>query len=190
MSSDIRVLAFDPAMGITGWCRIDIDLSKPNDYFVSKTGIIKPAQTTAKVAYSERVAMYGKSTVTLDFLQDQVDQLVAENKPVYIAVEDTYLDPHRPQAYASLLTWITAVKLMLMQKYRLNIYLIPTKVAKQAICGYGGSNKKSVQESIIERDDIRFKDKKGVLVLSEHEADAVAVGISFCSEILPKLLAK
>jgi len=184
-----RVLAFDPAMGVTGWSVMDADDSTGfKDCVVFKFGSIKPASTVSKVLYSDKVNTFGKSTVSLNYLQEQVCLLIDEFKPDFIAIEDTYLDPRRPTAYASLLQWICAVKLVCLQRYNMPIFLVASKVAKQSVTGHGGSTKVSIQESLLDRSDVKFKQKKQSDMLSEHEADSIAVGFHFLTNILPSMI--
>ena len=185
--SVIKILAFDPAMGVTGWSVLTTDLFNPIDCTVTKFGSIKPAAVVSKVAFRDEVELYGRSTVSLGYLREQVALLIEEHKPDYIAVEDTYLDPHRPTAYASLLQWICAVKLICREKYKKPLFLISTKTAKHAVTGKGSSGKLAIQEAILTNPNIKFRQKVDATSteLTEHVADSIAVGAGFIFEVLP-----
>jgi Holliday junction resolvasome RuvABC endonuclease subunit len=73
--------------------------------------------------------------------------------------------------------------MMLYNKFQLMLYRIPTKVAKQAIFGAGDASKENVMEAVRNRSDIIFKQPKQALNLTEHEADAIAVGVAMASNL-------
>jgi Holliday junction resolvasome RuvABC endonuclease subunit len=129
------------------------------------------------------VERFGKSTISLSYLCEEVAKLVEEIRPDYVVTEDVYLNPRLPTAFASLLCWICAVKMMLYNKFQLMLYRIPTKVAKQAIFGAGDASKENVMEAVRNRSDIIFKQPKQALNLTEHEADAIAVGVAMASNL-------
>lgn len=191
MSNDnttIRLLCFDPALSCSGWAIIDYRPDR-NTEVISRFGTIKPAQIAAKVAHKDEVSLFSKRTVSLALLREQVTALIEEHKPDYVIVEDSFFNPKRPNAYASLVQWTCVVAMLCRDVFNMPIFKIPTRSAKQCVTGTGGAGKVSVRQAILEDPEINFKQKRQAEGISKHESDAIAVGHCFIKEILPGILA-
>ena len=178
-ADNVKVLAFDAGMQVTGYAVIE---RKNGTYVVSRFGSIKASAQVSRVLYKDRVEEFGKSTIALSYLNEQIEILMNEIRPDFVVVEDAYLNPRIPQAYQSLIQWICAVKIMLYKTFGKALHRLPTKIAKRAAFGSGSAEKENVMDAILTREDIDFKQKKQSVQISEHEADAIAVGIGFLSE--------
>jgi Holliday junction resolvasome RuvABC endonuclease subunit len=186
--SNVRVLCFDPALSCAGWGVIDFNPEK-NKPVVTRFGSIKPAVDAAKVLHRDEVAQFGKRLITLGLLEEQVVLLMNEFLPDYIVVEDIFYNPKRPNAYAALLQWICVVDILCKVRFGKRVYKVPTRSAKQYVTGSGGALKISVRQAILDDTNVEFKQKKQAENLSDHEADALAVGLCWIGTVYPGVAA-
>lgn len=184
----IRILSFDPGLSKAGWAVGDFKLQQGH-LIINRFGELAPTRTTTHVHMKEQVSYFGKRIITLSLLREMIDILFLEYKPDYVVVESAFFHPKFPTAYAALLQWMTTVELYLYHTHNMPMYKIAPKAVKFCISGHGGSGKVSVQEAILAKEDISFKQKKQVIKLGQHEGDAIAVNYTFATESLPSLLA-
>lgn len=191
----IKLLLLDPALSICGWAIAEVKIGKhkpdnPPKIVIHRTGLIKSSAKANKVAFRDEVNRYSKQLVSLSMLRDTVRTLVDDHNPDFVIIEDAFFNPKRPNAYASLLQCICAVSLFCRDFYNLQVFRIPTRSAKLSLFGSGGAKKKDVIVAVKESPIIVFKQKRSLAELSEHEADAIAVGHHFILNILPGILNK
>ena len=184
MPDVITILGFDPAFGITGWCVVEFNTISQK-FLVKKTGLFKISPKVRLKLYRGPVAYFGRKVVEMDYLDAMLKDMVATHKPDYVASEDVYVDRRRIKAFRSLDRWLATAELFLHSIGK-NLFKVATKSAKLSITGTGGASKFSVQDIILARDDIEFK-QKDICTLSEHEADAIAVVHHFGKVIYPTL---
>lgn len=180
----VRVLCFDPGLTKTGWCLIDYNPVSGNCTIV-KYGTLQPNRCTSHVALREECDLYGKRIMALCELENLVKELVETLEPEYVACEDIFYNPRRPMAFIALSQWLTTVEL-LMRRYHLPVYKVPTKIAKKEIFGNGSADKIDVQTAILSDGRINFKTKPPK-ELCEHEADSIAVGLAFINSTLQSI---
>jgi len=182
-----RVLSFDPGLAMCGWSILD---HKAGNVIVTRFGTIAPNRLTDLANQREQVNHYGRRLISLNFLRDMVIALIEEHKPQYIVAEDAYFDPTKPNAFIALLQWLSTVEMLVFKQYGLPLYKIPSKTAKLIVSGNGGCSKDNVQDALFAHSDIVFKQQKQTDKLTSHEADAIAIGYAFLSNILPALVGK
>lgn len=186
MLKNIRILSFDPGLSKAGWSIIDY---KPDagTLVVNQFGMLSANRLTTHRDLEEEVKRFGKQIIALNALRDMVASLFTEYQPDYVVAEDTFFNPITPSAYAALLQWLNTVALYLYREHQLPLYRISPRSVKLCSAGYGGSGKGNVQEAIIRLNNLKFKQKKYLAGLTEHEADAIAVAYTFVIEMLPSL---
>ena len=189
-STLVRSLNLDIALSTCGWSITDLKANPPKDKYVlvsvARWGNIKPIAIANKVSNNTLCERYTKRIISLDILRSEVAKLIDIFQPDFIVTEDTFMGSF-PSAYAALEQAITSVALMCYDNYRMPLYRIPTKNAKQAVTNSGASKKASVLEHIVSSDTIVFKQKALTCDLDHHSADSIAVGYDFLTRVYPDL---
>ena len=182
-----RVFAIDPGTTTCGWSLLEYNIEDGN-VTVLKTGIISSRKVVVRAAMRDKVAVFGKTILVLEILRKKIHELLISSKPDYVVIEDAFFNPKRPSAYAILLQCIVTIRRLIYTEYEMPLYTVPTRVAKQTMTGNGGDKKECIQDKIIKRDDIIFKNDKLKYSLIVDEADSIAVGYHFCKKLIPTLL--
>jgi len=186
--TQIRVLSFDPGWETTG-CAL-LETSSQN----AKVTVVRfdEWRINSLVRKAERraeVDAFGARTVAMTLLRQMIDEAIAEYAPDYICSEDAFFSRF-PQAHRALVEWLTVLTLSAVRTEQ-SVYLLAPKAIKLAATGRGDADKIMIQTSIMGSEDIHFRHKKtGNVLLHEHDADAIAVGVAFTKLLLPGLLAK
>lgn len=181
----IRILCLDPGTTTTGWCLLLYNTETGNSV-IDKYGEFYPSKNTTHVAMREECNFYGKRLMTLCELEMMLKEIVESYSPDYVAGEDIYFDRNKPVAFIALCQWYTTVELLL-KKYHKPVYRIQTKKAKKEIFGSGDAGKVEVQAAVFSNGRLSFKTKPPKEI-SEHEADAIAVGVGFVNGMLQTFL--
>ena len=184
----IRILSFDPGLSKAGWAVGDFKL-QTGQLVINRFGELTPTRTTTHANMREQVDYFGKRIITLSLLREMIDALFMEYKPDYVVAEGAFFHSKFPTAYAALLQWLTTIELYLFHSHNMPMYKLAPRAIKFCISGHGGSGKINIQDAILAKDAITFKQKKQVIKLGEHESDAIAVNYTFAIELLPSLLA-
>jgi Holliday junction resolvasome RuvABC endonuclease subunit len=174
----VKVLAIDPGLTNTGWALMECDVIS-GIITVVDIGDLHPGPAADKAEHKQEVEKFSKRTMTLKLLRNGLTDLMSRIKPDYVAVEDIFFNPQRPMAHAALAMWHCVTRLVCYDVIGKNMESIPTKIAKQELTGSGGNGKISVQKCIMLADDIKFKPPTLESRLTEHCADAIAVGYAF-----------
>lgn len=174
----IKILAIDPGLTNTGWVLLDCD-PITQKVVVSRLGEFHPGPTADKSDRREETERYSKRTISLVVLRENLNAILFDTQPDYIAAEDIFFNPTRPMAHAALAMWHCVTRLACKDMMNKPLEIIQTKIAKQEITGSGGNGKLSVQQSIMTNADITFKSKALEIQMTEHCADAIAVGYAF-----------
>jgi Holliday junction resolvasome RuvABC endonuclease subunit len=184
MFKKTRVLAFDPGLESLGWSVLDL---KPDGkIIIPKSGRLSPNGIAAKVNMKEQVNNYGKRLIALSVLENMVETLCNEYHPEYITAEDAFYNPGTPNAYLALSQTLLMIELVLKNKFLCKLHRIPPKRVKMIFTGSGTSGKTSIQDQILNNENIELKHKH-VEDMTTHESDAIAVGCAFITDILPSL---
>ena len=174
----IRVLAVDPGLTNTGWALMEYDVISGSVTIV-ELGDLHPGPAADKAEHRQEVNQFSKRTMTLKLLRNGLTDVMSRIQPDYVAVEDIFFNPQRPMAHAALAMWHCVTRLVCLDVIGKTMEVIPTKIAKQELTGSGGNGKISVQKCILLAEDIKFKPASLESQLSEHCADAIAVGYAF-----------
>ena len=182
---DIRILSLDPGTQITGWA---MSALLPNDhiFYVHKFGKITPMRDAQKL-YKEDCYKYTPQLIALEHLQNEVSDLIGKWEPDYLVSEDVFLHHRYVNAHAALTLCVHAISIA-GRKKGLNCRRIPPLLVKKLISNHGLADKTMVQAAIMSRTDIQIRDtlQSPCSDMSEHEADAIAVGYAFYQS-MPKL---
>lgn len=173
-----RILAFDPGIGNTGWSLLEGNTAN-GELVVLKVGEFHPGPAADRVAHREEVEKYDKRVISLKLLRDEETKLFTELRPDFVCCEDIYISMLHPQAYGSLAMWICTTRLTAMDVAQKKLTSIPTKICKQVITGTGGAGKIDVRTAIINNKKITFKHEEDLRLMTEHEADSIAVAAAF-----------
>ena len=186
MKKTIRVLGIDPGLTNTGYNITAYDPVERKSIVVAR-GIIN-ATTIAKKRRQE-YKDFG-NIISLFVYEKEIQELMDEYKPDYVACEDAFYNPRTPNAFLSLKLCITSIRRVLYSLYNKQLYLISPCSAKLAVYGKGGANKEAVQESILHLDNLHIKNTKQnpINKMVEHEADSIAISYAFISFVLPDIL--
>lgn len=176
--NNIRILAIDPGLTNTGWALMECDPSC-GALVITRTGEFHPGPTAEHADYRESVNNFTKRTISLKLLRERMNSILIETQPDHVVAEGIFFNPMRPQAHEALAMWHCVVRLACLDVLNKKLDVVPTKIAKKELTGSGGNGKLTVQQSIIMNDDITFKNASLERTMSEHVADAIAVGYAF-----------
>ena len=182
-----KILSIDPGTTACGWSILEYDPSSPI-ITVLKLGVIASRKIVIRAAMRDRVAIYGKTILSLEILREKVDEIIKQNKPDFIAIENAFFNPKFPSAYAILIQCIFTIEQLIYSKYGLPLYKIPTRSAKETLSGNGGAKKETIQDIILNHQDITFKNEKLKYTITQDESDAIAIGFHMCHKLLPTLI--
>lgn len=185
----IRILTIDPGLSKLGWVIIDYDL-KNNIAKIVLTGEISSNNQANRVSFKKEVEMFGLRLISLNLLEGAIEDLINQYMPQYITCEDAFFNKKFPNAYLALTQTIYVIERLIFKKFHKKLFKIPTRLAKMVLAGHGDSKKKNIQDIVKNHPNIQFKHKKEKRKISDHIADAIAVGYTFIVEILPGLLNK
>ena len=173
-----KILAFDPGIGNTGWSLLEGNTGN-GELVVLKLGEFHPGPTADRALYREAVEKFDKRVISLKLLREEITKLLTQVVPDFVCCEDIYISMAHPQAYGSLAMWVCTAKITVMDVAAKRITLIPTKICKQVVSGTGGAGKLDVREAILSNAKIKFKHPDDMRMMSEHQADSIAVGAAF-----------
>lgn len=185
MTTDIKILSFDPGLTTSGWT-MSRYTKETKIFVVVKCGILTPNRVVSYANMRDEVAIYGKRILTLSLLQKYFMELYEEYEPDYIVTEAAFYNPRRPNAFAALLQWITAIELCLRDNYQKPLYKIAPKSVKQCISGRGDSGKLKVEDAVLNNKNIIIE-QENINEFTEHVFDSIAVGYTFVQNILNNL---
>lgn len=189
ITKTIRQLNIDPALSHLGWSITDFDITQ-GTMSVYRFGTLEATKEVSKVAYREQVELYTKRMITLKMIRDHIKVLMDEFQPDFVITEDAFFGMRRPSAFSALIECISTIEFFLMNEYQKRVYKVAPRSAKQCMTGSGSASKDPIQQAIMVRDDIIFKQKKQAEKLGEHEADSISVGYFFRKNILPGILSE
>jgi crossover junction endodeoxyribonuclease RuvC len=130
----MRILGIDPGLGRVGFGLVEIDTSAGNSFGLCQWGIIS---TTKEKADGER----------LQEIHDDLTELIDHLKPDVVSVERLFY--FRNATTLVPVAQARGIILMIIHRFGLPVYEYTPMQVKQAITGYGKSEKKEVQEMLI-----------------------------------------
>lgn len=186
-NSIIRILSIDPGGMATGWAIIDYDI-QTNLKTVERYGTI-----TGKSLLKNQKDLqehFEKRHIIVWELEPAIIEIMIEFSPQFVAVEEPFAHLYI-QAYAALIIIVMAIRTAVRKTLGRDVYLIAPKEAKKAISKDGTASKDLVSESIAKNPYIIIKQSKHNKEedLTEHAADAIAVGVAFIQNQLTSILA-
>lgn len=153
-----HVLGIDPGTAITGYGLVH--LSPDGELVSGQYGVITTPKTDSPSA-------------RLEMIYDQMTDLLKEHKPDVAAVEKLFFARNVTTGIA--VGQARGVVMLALQKAGLEIFEYTPKEIKNAVAGYGGADKRQVQEmvrALLQLDSIPKPD---------DAADALAVAITHLS---------
>jgi len=181
------VLSFDMGKGNTGWSLVEYDI-KNNLFNILKVGAITASKLSSKAIHKEDVSKYGEPVITFYLLELEIEKLIKTLKPDFVAAESAW---HRKflTAYASLIMCLMVAK-MVARRNGLALYEISPPQAKSCLTTHGRANKEDIIFAVNNHPNIRFTSQKDKENITEHQADSVSIGYTFCIQVLPQLVLK
>lgn len=178
----IKILSFDPGLTCTGWALSEYNI-KTGMFHTTKRGKIEGKKALTK--NRELLALYTKRLVQLDVLGESARDLMRFN-PDYVAIEAAFHQPGRTSAYEALILCIHEIEKVVKQELNLPVFKIAPRNVKRVAAHTGNAGKQTVQEAIIGNTCITIKETKQnpLEKMVEHEADAIAVGYAFATDVL------
>lgn len=126
----MRIIGIDPGTGILGFGVIDIDGNKTR---MVDAGVIK---TPAHTPLDER----------LEEIFDSLTDIIADTKPTVMSIEKLFFA--RNVTTAMSVSHARGVAMLTGRKAKLEIAEYTPMQIKQTLTGYGGADKKQVQEMV------------------------------------------
>lgn len=183
--NNIKIFGIDPGLTHTGCCICNYDPSKDTLQVANCFSIeaIALAKKENKIEHKQ----YG-NIISLFLYERELDRIMTEYQPDYIASEDAFYNPRTPLAFVSLKLCINAIQRVLYKHGKI-LYRIAPKQAKQAV-STGTADKLAVQDAIQHLPDLIVRNTKQnpIEKISEHEADSIAIAYAFKKLLLPDLL--
>lgn len=180
MKNILNLLAIDLGSNL-GWARLVCTVRPELKIVVADKGTIfldSLVNERLRVDYNEILT---RSRLKKIILEEQLRKLIEGYKYDIYTVEDVFADPNSFSAFKSLVVMMDTLERLINIEQQKRLYTIPTKVAKLLITGHGGADKDQVQQAILNHPNISIK-KLGNL--TEHEADAIAVGHALISSCI------
>lgn len=188
MRNTIRILGIDPGTGKLGWNIIEYDLTTKTP-MVSRFNTLKGNIIYTKTYPTLPDNMTRRFTI-IEGMQRILEELITLYKPDVIAIEDTFFNPTRPQAYQALTLVIAMVERVSCYMLGKPIYRYPPQEVKKIVTQQNTLTKHTVQETINSMDIIVKNSKQASTDnLDEHSLDSIAVGLAFIMKDLPIILA-
>lgn len=182
MSKRITILAIDPGIQHLGWSIHQYDLDAKVDHILT-FGLLE-ARKQAKKEYKSEFTEFA-DVLPLNIVTREILALCQKYQPAYASCERAFMGRF-PTSFASLSLCISAIRQALYQYNKLKLYLVSPTEAKAAV-SKGTANKEAVQYAVSHLEDIKLPDCD-IENMSEHEADSVAIGYTFCTSYLDELL--
>lgn len=104
------------------------------------------------------------------------------------ASEDVFVNPHRVNAYTSLLIYLDTLERLVVNIKKQPLYKIAPRLIKSILTGSGEADKITVQQSLINNPNIVFRKNAIVNKMTSHSADAIAVGYAIAQDISSSLI--
>jgi len=183
----IKVLAIDPGTTNCGWSILEY-VTTTGEITIAKLGTIHPRRIVSRVAMDDRREKFGGGILRIDLLRNEISDIIEENNPEFIAIEDAFYNPKFPNAYGIILQCITTIQLLIFRSFNKKIYKIPTKSHKETVTGNGSIKKDCVQNIVINHPELTYRSEKLKLKMTQDEADAISVGFHFCKKMILDLL--
>lgn len=185
--NNIKIFGIDPGLTHTGCTICNYDPSK--DTLQVATCFTIEAIALAKKENKVEHKQYG-NIISLFLYERELDNIMSEYQPDYVASEDAFYNPRTPLAFVSLKLCINAIQRVLYKHGKI-LYRIAPKQAKQAV-STGTADKLAVQDAIQHLPDLIVRNTKQnpIEKISEHEADSIAIAYAFKKFFLPDLLMK
>lgn len=182
----ITVFAIDPSQSHLGWSVHHYYPDTGVDQ-VATFGQLEATRLAKKENSKDEFKVYS-NVLSLFLLEREMKKLFDEYHPDYVVSEGAFM-ARFPTAFVSLKLCINAIQRVLYTEYHMPLYQVAPKEAKAAVA-VGTADKLAVQESIQHIDKLKLKDTKQnpLAHMTEHEADSIAIGYTFCKNYLPDLL--
>lgn len=166
-----RILAVDPATGISGWSILDVTSISPLRVTVVASGTINGEKIIRE--NKDLLKNFGRQYCILDVLFDRYVDLIQMYKPTAIVSESAYGYTHM-SALISLTLAIHTLRRASHAALGVDIVTVVPTISKKSATGHGGADKDAMRKAYDDAAYITKEDR----VLTEHEIDSIWHGIA------------
>jgi Holliday junction resolvasome RuvABC endonuclease subunit len=184
-------MSIDPG---TNFCGIVLSTMENNILVVHSTELINVTTSFKSEREKQTMELYGPRFLKILRITDRMKEIISDNNVDCLAVEGAYFNPTRPNAYASLIEVLFAVRNIVAYPLMMNVTEISSMLVKKQfsvdnMVKKGNSSKKDfVREGLIERKlNGTVVITKDIEQMSEHEVDATAIGYTYHKLYAPSL---
>lgn len=184
LDTEIDIVGFDMGKSNTGW-NYSVFHTESKLFIVQAVGTITALKYATRAINRDKVALFGKSVITLDILETSIIEVLDKFRPMYISTESEWAG-EMITAFVSL-TLCNYLLSRIARDYNQGIYKIAPPEAKAFCTGNRRADKELIRKSLLENKKIIFDDSIDIGSMSEHEFDSISVSYTFCNKTLPTL---
>jgi Holliday junction resolvasome RuvABC endonuclease subunit len=185
-----RIFSIDPGLRNLGWSVIDYNIKKGTETVyaygtLTAKSLLKAKTDEDKLVISE----FGERYFVLSSLEIALNKMFSMYGPDYVCCEGAFAHKFI-DAFSVLVLIIHLIRRLSHKHVKKNIVTIAPREVKKCISNSGGSDKDTVQYCVLNNKDIIIRDTKAnpIKLLTEHEADAIAIGHTFIKIYLDDLI--
>lgn len=173
-SLPFKILAVDPATGLSGWSELLVKSLNPLTVEVCQTGVLDGEKIYK--SKKEIYAQYSRQYCIVDSLREEYINLINLIKPDIVISEGAFAG-NNISAVISLTLAVNSLRNASHVTLNKDIVIVAPRFTKRAFTGDSMADKDLMRLAYFTKDDlIRVHDN---LNISEHEIDAVAHGYAF-----------
>lgn len=176
----IRVLGIDPGVETCGISILDLVNLKEIHVLHAETIITE----RLLFRYKFLSELHGDRHLKQRILMEEITRILSEYLPYLVIIEDSYYNPKRPQAYASLKELIALIKHVIFS-FSVNIpsFTIESASVKKLMGVPGNCGDKEIMKDALIKQDISYESPLSICQLDEHSIDSIATGYWACKNI-------
>lgn len=184
MARSVRVLCLSPGIASFGWSVIDYNPASSKTSVVRFGTLVSSKLITSKSG-NEATNKFGKDVIGIELLGATIIELVTQHSPQYIVTTETSAEVDN--AGATVTAMRLYISVLLKQQFDMALTLIGDRSIQEALpCGR--FNKRfSLSYHLKSMSHINFKQKRHSELITDTEARAIIIGISFINTILPNM---
>lgn len=174
-----KILSIDPGNTTTGWCVSEYQCTSPKMVILA-TGSLYPSKFAHKKENKVIADKYSPAAVALDYLHEQLTEIMDTFRPQVVASEDCFINMRMPTAIKSLTLVIHTIEEVCRLKFGMPVFKYPPMVVKKVFSAKGSADKNKMKDALLLSKDIDIS-KVDINTMTEHEIDAIAVGYTAIS---------
>lgn len=169
-----KILSIDPGNTTTGWCVSEYQCTSPKMVILS-TGSLYPSKFALRKENRAVAIKYSPATIALDYLHEQLTEIMDIYHPQVVASEDCFINMRMPNAIKSLTLVIHTIEEVCRLKFGMPVFKFAPMLVKKTFTAKGSADKNAMKNALLLSNDIDLS-KVDISLMTEHEIDAIAVG--------------